>query len=1755
MVRVQPRAAPPYAGPVDIAVKSKHSLLLVVAGYLYLLGSLFCNIMYLTILSDSVNNDFWWRQFNTTGGQTFLSDLIVSRLILGQSGAFSLFNESATVAKDYSQANVNVDLRPTAARRLMLAPFSLETAIKTIRKNSLYENIHTIIAYCWVDFGRQFELAHTAQRQHRCANNKVDNAAVYLDSLLRNIHPNELTETSFGVNIYKTVVQHVLLLPNGQHWLSELQNHTLLSVTDELAQWQRVGLQYYGIQYQNCFQYGLDERIVIRNAFGVERSITSTSVPYLDRGLTAWSTAPFNMGLWNDMAVCNRYDYSLVRSSNKSLEELGRTWDDAYDILSSKSSVFLLRYHLGPLTSIDSTYIPVPPTLTTSVIAFKKALSTALKADARVNELYKTMNDANIDVIPPSWRGSGILYHGGNPFCAQFGVPMPYPQAPFSFNDGCQAQDPFLINFGRESLLFAMNVVKFTSDMTQLACSCSEVSVRQCNAALLSAWTTLAAMDLPVNQFNFDMSAQEISNLHIQFIQMATNNSSQVLLSQPIIRDTSRAWPLFGWIALYDWVDGTREVLNFEGDAGNFTLMSDRTDYQQYSIQTSDLTRTASSNFWYVSQYITVMSCVLTTILVLCGAFKKLQIVGTNLFQYNLVFGSVWIGRPALCIRAFGSIVILCTSTATLSSTNQVTYFSNYQRPYLATLILIGEALWTVYVLNDTLLPLTRQYSTECARLSYIFSFIIVVSVVFISPFVVQTTVNRDCVITSFRRGLDCTIARVDIGSWSRVCQIIAIQIFSVVLSYLLVRVYRRGAKDIALRECHVLVPAAANSYFTFQDGSAWQLDAVACVMAGMFPTYTHIFDFKIWAFLERTSLATDFIDRIRVQRANSTVTSKPMFHSRHASYSVLGLMYMACSIAGSYAFLEFTNAATANDFWWASFDSSAQIHLCNWFNAYLQFGPSSPNIELADPAYGSALSTTSNSTADSLQISPLYAGTIQDEANSLINVITSLRLMDGCSIPWIMTPYCYVDFDRRWEMASTKSKQDRCGSSEIWNGAVYLESILRNTDAISLNKCWGSALEIGIFSHLRSTNGGMKWLSSTATHSSSISDEVSYWKAAGITKYSTQWQNYKSLGVLESFRVQNAFGWNYAMTLKMFNSSFQLSLQTSFKMHWPLAQDLTLVMSNWSLIQGKSLIRQSSAFAFANATPECVLIDAGILTIPLGPGFSLVRQILGPFGTISMRRIPVPSTLLKLYQSATQLFLTLLSSQAATQEDFSKIYSPFTMQPTMSSWSVASKRGGNILCDLETTETAVEDSPGISFGSTGACRNGLVEILSGDMSSLVKAALLIDAMNVTAASQLEKLSPSITATMLSQAKAFVVKNVPPMQQEQMRGLARAAKKHLLDVVNVSMVQFLAQGTNNSAYNLSVVNVFDPSEADFEVYAWLFLFQWVEGLREVVSFEGDADKLTAISTASSFVQVMANSMEIPTNLSFFRRVILQYVSGIMLLVACIVCGYILALQGRIEAKNMLSFSRVTALVWLGRPLIFARAFSAVSLLATSNLTLTRQGLLLLFESHPPPWYYTILTAGELNWMVYILNDVFSVVTRQYTSAYATTSFFTVWLVSAAWNLLAPPSRSVEIARVCTVEAVDFQLVCQSGLVAIGNFKRFRVLIGIVVISCALCYLVERICHPKLQPRATNVSFMVYAAASHQFTSNKWEYRGIRYVDKASAVLTGIISVEYRTTLVMFDIKTWRYHQLDKDEYGLMDPNTPPHLIHALPLIE
>ncbi|KAF0712765.1 hypothetical protein As57867_004673, partial [Aphanomyces stellatus] len=620
------------------------------------------------------------------------------------------------------------------------------------------------------------------------------------------------------------------------------------------------------------------------------------------------------------------------------------------------------------------------------------------------------------------------------------------------------------------------------------------------------------------------------------------------------------------------------------------------------------------------------------------------------------------------------------------------------------------------------------------------------------------------------------------------------------------------------------------------------------------------------------------------------------------------------------------------------------------------------------------------------------------------------------------MTAYCYVDFAKQWEMASTPKKQERCGQ-ETANGAVYLESFLRNADWLTFGRCWGTALEMGVLSIIKSTRNGIDWVQATTSNRRSIADEVTSWQTAHIHFYKTQWQNYKSLGVIETFSIENAF--SYPLTLKYSNSSSQLDVQTSFKMQWPLANILSRITSNFSSLQGSCLIRESPNFIYANQTTANVLITAGMLASPLGPGLSLVQTVLGPFGSVDMKRVACPPSLRSHYQNLTFFTTSFLSTQADVQNAFWSIYSSFTMEPTPSIWDNLEQRGGNILCELDTTVEALQDRPAISFSSKGSCGTGLQETVYGDTTGILSAVLSLPSVNITKIAAREKFNPGTSEQLITQTWSFVQTHVPVLQIQNLRTQAQTVKNIIRDEIEISLIQFLFDG---ALYSLSTINIFDLSQADFELYAWLYMFDWVQGIREVVNFQGDVGNLTSISTSTTFIQVAVNPMEVPLNVAYYMRCFLQYITWVMLGVACLVCLYIFDLRGQIEASNILSFSRMTSLVWIGRPLILLRALSAVCLLSTSTLQLSRpyEGLVSYFESVPQPWYMILLTASELNWMVFIINDIFSIVTDKYTRGYSITSFYLVWVASAVWAFAAPPARSIVIDRVCSVVQVDYQ---------------------------------------------------------------------------------------------------------------------------------
>ncbi|OQR83394.1 hypothetical protein THRCLA_23157, partial [Thraustotheca clavata] len=151
---------------------------------------------------------------------------------------------------------------------------------------------------------------------------------------------------------------------------------------------------------------------------------------------------------------------------------------------------------------------------------------------------------------------------------------------------------------------------------------------------------------------------------------------------------------------------------------------------------------------------------------------------------------------------------------------------------------------------------------------------------------------------------------------------------------------------------------------------------------------------------------------------------------------------------------------------------------------------------------------------------------------------------MNPCMLPRMFTQYCWLDFDRIWVMASTKSRQKRC-KNRISNGALYLESGLRNIrNWQEFNNCWGLSFDIGFGNYLETMESGQSWLKRTKGISNSIDDEVLFWKSKGIDTFTLQWQNYKTTGMSDAISIVTALGSTYSLSISQTPSSLHMNQQ-----------------------------------------------------------------------------------------------------------------------------------------------------------------------------------------------------------------------------------------------------------------------------------------------------------------------------------------------------------------------------------------------------------------------------------------------------------------------------------------------------------------------------------------------------------------------------------------------------------------------------------
>ncbi|KAF0696488.1 Aste57867_12762 [Aphanomyces stellatus] len=1793
-----PQVAPtlPNVGPSPSLIQQLpkpstwvESNLVLGAGLLYLVASLACSAAFLVQIEPNVANDFWWAGFNTTGTQTFLGDLFNLHLMWARTGDLPLLDPaSGYVMKTYGDAKTVVEWSASYGRRHLLAPLPLDDVIRAMRANTIDANFRMVVPYCWLDLNRTFEMAHTNQRQQRCEWNERTNAAVHFETLVRNVAPHSLTTSTIGAAINATILDTLRTSNAGVAWIAAMDSHEWLSVADEVALWTDRGLVTWQNQMQNLNHDGIDDSIAIESALGHAQSIQIKKYPLTSRGVGLWSTYLATVGIWNDILWADSVGCSVLLRANNSIAAMGLNWDNDLLLLANTPSINIVRAFFGPFLSIDIKLV-VP---TTSLLTYNRHFQIYVYTLMDIMDLPPSVF---VDASPPAWPTDGsLLYYGGNPMCSSWLTDAyPYVQRSFGYYESCSDQPPMGFDLAPHATLFALHLVSSQSYNVRDVCSCCTRYALDCVRAIdrMAVLYTRRALDPnPIIASEVHDVMVDTIALNISLMQMTTNPSQTdidgFVLVQPIVLSnlTTDPFAFFGWTMVYDWLQGIREVYSFQGDEGAVTLITEASDRFHTTANHLELPRRACQYIWYLSIYVTGLLCLVGCLVLYYSCMARGQVRGALLFQFNRVVGSVWLGRPLLSLRGMTAIVVLSTAPVVfVTPTNNgrpLSLLHLVPRHFLVSCLFAGEVTWLTYVVHDVFLPFTTT-TLGYTRLSSCLTFMLVVLYDQLTTVPVTATLTPDCHVTRVGLDLQCHSGIVRNGSFLRLCTLSLTATICVPLGTYFVAHCRKKMPRADPRAVNVIIPAAAQA-FTMQDsvvGSSLLMhDPVAMAMAGTLTLPNHTLNMLVWRVFRtpwpHTPRFHSFQEPANVLRLDNSATVVDVSHRcnrRMQAMALLGFVYMVATVVMSYSYLVLTKSTMSNDFWWESFTSMGhQTFLTNWYTTRLQLTNQTDNIQVDSPAQGDV--SINYTTTSPVMVPPLYANSIQDEVNTLEAVVLGLRTMDSCLLPWIASSYCYVDFGQQWEMATSESRQRQC-TTEANNGAVYLEAMLRNAQWPELTSCWGDSLDVGLFAALRMTTFGATWITATHRATLSISDEVSYWKHHKIEVYTTQWQNYKQLGVTESFVVQNAFGLLYPLTLKKIPRAFQLPYPTSYTMQWPLASFLWAVSSNSStLISGLSLVRNAGqSFALDNSTVEALLLQNYTWYLPWTVAETLTRGTLGPFGDVTMRRMGAPLAIRSLYGSLTQSIFQVIGTNSTALAQFQSMEVVNNAQPV--AWQDLDHFGGNFMCDLGPNQG---DDVGDGFTADGACILGGSDHIPTTVIASLAAQLTtgwpLNAIRI-ASCDLETKAHDVCRMFFTKAALFLVSAFSNATLQAISAKGDDAKRELMTTIRPQLVQYVATRTNDTAnesttMTLSRVDLLDDTAFDY--FGWLMIFEWITGTREVVQFQGEVASMSILSGQMNPYSMVVNPQEVPLNVAFYIRSAIQYMTFVLLVVASLTCLFIILHRGYIEGFNMLQVNRVAGAVWLGRPLMALRGVTAICILSTSSLQVTQPGHGIFFQLAPAPFdtLTTLLSCSEMTWLVYVLNDMFSIVTGLYTCNYTWKCTAVVWLVAAAWSVNHPMHYRVRIDRQCNVDAVDFIVTCSSGTFEIGRLDHALGYVSVACIGCLIGYAWERVGvvivkwlarrqatkngslngHEK---KLINASLLLHATAQHNFELRLWAFEGVYFLDKASAVLTGILALHVGDTFVMMDIKTWRVYSY----VYAMESSLPEPLRRAIPLAE
>ncbi|KAF0684348.1 Aste57867_23661 [Aphanomyces stellatus] len=1763
------------------------------AGVVYLGMSIVTSLWFMRILASYLENDLFWTDFNATGAQAFVADVVNRRMWNTTVPASVPLFDALLVEKDYATPHTVVDIQASDARRIAWEQLNNPaTAIVALRAQSTTQTAIAVTCYCWLDFGHVWETAHTAARQARCLARYVDNGAVYMEAMLRNTAwaPWQAQWGPFFDVAYGNALRAT---PAGPAWLNQTTAALpQTSVDAELQHWRDHNITRYSISWSNGFSPSLSDGIVVQNAWQ-SFTIPIKHLVQTSRG-ALWTSVVASYGVWNDFNYAADVGASLVRSAADSFVLLGdandpEQWIGVYpNTMPSR----LLHAFLGPLGAIDLTIVALPPSLWAVYTVAAARLDAALCASSDLRHVYDAVGPdmRAFRMAPPrSWQGHNWTYIGGNPFCLS-GVGHDYIQENFGFDDGCSEPfRPLTIGATRRTMLLALVLQSAVGLDTSRLCAVAVDAFTDgdgattCDAflaAIVQVFETWVATGVPI------VSAQVVSDVarvHIESIQyVLTENGTSTVLRQGVLDGD---WAFFGWLVIVDWIQGTREVLSFEGDVQSVTLISAAYAPTPFRPDPLGIPFRFSSLVWYMLVYFSGVLTSVVGLMSLTAMLFRVRPNGRNLMVFNVVAGVVWIGRPLLMLRGLVAMAILSTAPLRLELVGDMTSLVHSRRPLWDTLVVAGESLWFTYALCDIMLLFMKRHAHRFTALSSLLAWVGCVGFELLQPIVPSATMMRTCSSSKMEQQMDCTSGVVVIGQVQRFIALGVIQIGGVVMSWV---VLFASARRVAVhtfhddttsrtrrgeRDASTMVPSIAYHLMENASPGSFYADRIGCVISGFVPLFAskeYIFNVLLWMVFPvqvQEGLVT-----IQTQATLRLVPSSkaviPLLgatkHRFHGVGLAAGVVFLLSSAVSSILFFYVSDLKLANDFLWEDFNSTGMhTFVAKWYNFELLARPT--GLDYLDITNPSNWDTNQyNSTVANIQVPPSAAMTAQYEATTLLSNIRGLRQTDGCEAPWIGTSYCFVDFDRRWEMANTAARQRRC-TAMVTNGAVFLESIVRNTNVWT---CWAMAFDVGFRSVLQQSSQGRLWLQASTNVHTSPEDEVAFWVSYNISAYTIAWHNYKSLGIIENLAVRTTFSASHALTIKNSNGSYRFNLATSLTMYWGFGNDLLAITQNGSLATGQSLIRGSAGFAFQNdSTMESLLVQNNSLAYPLDGGKALLQLTLGPFGSIDLIHVPCPQPLLDLYRFASRAISAVLANNVqalATMPASTRV-----LHPVPQAWLVQNPivQGGNLFCPSHSTGQELQFGMVLFFGHDVTCSGGFSEYISSSVVTTTLAMIATGHCRLDGGLSIGDICSNTTNSVdtckpgLKRNLAWVHSNIPNDTAAVVYTHAQIVQASVL-ALNVEIMQYVRENSS-SPVALWRMSLLDPNDPYFKIFAWHYLGDWAMGEREVVSFAGDNGVLTLMSSQTRPANFQPSPLEIPSNVAYYSHICIQYTTSVTFIVATVTAIYSIASQGCVEGGNLFVINRVAGIVWMGRPLLLLRSLVATALLSTGVLKLNVRNGITFMDSPRPTGLQLLLTflAGlEISWLQAILSDVAMVFTGDHTASYTTYSSVIVSATAVMLTVVAPVKPTLDLSRSCDVVQMDFQVVCRAGTISIGSPSRFGLLCGLTASTLVVCFLWDRWYHPKFVLPRHRQSLWLPACGYYLYRKGPWIFDGILFLDKASAFMSGLVSFKYDRAIYLLDIKTWRMFTITIDaEFNAaqlsVDRQDQEWIDSAIPMLE